>query len=83
MVSCSIEMQCSQHGLERFSVKIIRRLNIASNEIMPKSRMRPRAGEISCLYVGRNVSYEQAQTYIVNYFREKGVGEIVRVKMLI
>lgn len=75
-------MQCPKHGFEHFRVKVVRRLNISSDEIRPKVRRRPRPGEISCLYVGRNVSYEEAKNYLLDYYREKNVGEILRVRML-
>ena len=84
MVSVLIEMRCPEHGFERFKVKIIKRFNISSDEIMPKVTRKPRGGEISLLYVGRNVSYDEAKNYIIGYFREKGMlEEILRVRMLV
>lgn len=82
MVSFSVEVQCPQHGLERFRIKILKRVNIPSKKIMPKVRMRPKPGEISCLYVGRDISYEEAKKYLIGYFRESNIGEIVRIKMV-
>lgn len=83
MVSLVVEVQCPMHGFERFRVKIIKRVNIPSNEIIPKVKMRPKTGEISCLYIGRGVSYAEAKDYLINYFRESNVGEIVRAKRTI
>jgi hypothetical protein len=81
VTSFSVEVLCPEHGLERFRVRIFKRMNIASDEIAPKVRMKPRAGEISCLYIGRNVSYQEAKNYLVGYFRDNIQGEIVRIKM--
>jgi hypothetical protein len=83
LVSIIIEMKCPKHGLERFTVKIIKRFNIASHEIMPRLRTKTVRGELSLLYVGRNVSYDEAKGYVINYFRERGMLEqIVRMRML-
>jgi hypothetical protein len=82
LVSILIEVKCPQHGFERFRVKVITRFNIASNKIMVKERSRPRKGEISRLYIGRNVSYKEAKDYLINHFRERGMLEkIVRMKI--
>jgi len=79
-----IEMRCPRHGLERFKVKIIKRFNIASNEIKPKLRSKPVKGELSLLYVGRNITYDEAEKYLVDYLRERGMLEqIVRIRMLV
>lgn len=83
MVSLVVEVQCPLHGFERFRVKIIKRTNIPSNEIVPKVKMRPRIGEISCLYIGRDISYAQAEDYLINYFRETKMGEIVGAKRML
>jgi hypothetical protein len=81
VVSISVEVLCPRHGLERFRVRVFRKMNIPSNEIMPKIQTRPNAGEIACLYVGRNVSYEEAKKYLVRYLRENIEGQIMRIKM--
>jgi len=84
LVSILIEMSCPRHGFERFKVRIIKRFNIASSEIMPKLRSKPVRGELSSLYVGRNVSYGEVKDYLIDYFREKGMlEEIVRMKLLV
>lgn len=83
MVSFSVTMQCPTHGFEHFRVRVMKRVNISSDKIIPKVRKRPKPGEISCLYVGRNVSYEKAKDYLLDYYRERGLGEIVRVKMVL
>lgn len=82
MVSILIEGKCPQHGFERFRVKIVKRFNIASNEIIPKERSKPRQGEISRLYIGRNVNYNEAKDYLIDYFHERGMLEkIARMRI--
>ncbi len=82
MTGILIEMRCPRHGFERFRVKLIKRFNIASNEIIPKLRRKPTLDEIGLLYVGRNVSYDEAKNYLISYFRERGMlEEIVRIRM--
>ena len=77
-----IEAKCNEHGFERFKVKIIKKFNMPSSEITPRFRSRPKPGELSCLLVGRDVSWQQIQNYMVDYFRERGLWEsIIRMKM--
>jgi len=81
--SILIEVRCPRHGFERFRVKLIKRFNITSDEIIPKLRSKPTRDEVSLLYVGRNVSYDEAKNYLVSYYRERGMlEEIVRMKLL-
>lgn len=83
LASILIEMKCPQHGLERFTIKVIKRFNIASDEITPKLRIKPRQGQISRVYIGRNVKYDQVKDYISDYFDQRGMlQEIVRMRML-
>lgn len=82
MTSIIVEIKCPEHGLERFKVKIIKRFNIASNQIIPKFRVKPVKGELSLIYIGRSVSAKETKKYLVNYFREKGMLEkIVQMRM--
>ena len=82
--SILIEMKCRTHGFERFRVKLVKRFNIGSDQIVPKLRSKPTRGEITLLYVGRNVSDREARKYLIGYFREKGMlEEIVRMRMLV
>jgi hypothetical protein len=84
LASILIEMKCPRHGFERFRVKLIKRFNIASDEIIPKTRRKPTLNEIGLLYVGRDVSYDEAKNYLIGYFRERGMlEEIVRIRMLL
>ena len=83
LASILIEMKCPKHGLERFTIKVIKRFNIASDEITPKLRIKPRQGQISRVYIGRNVKYGQVKDYISDYFDQRGMlQEIVRMRML-
>ncbi|MEM3576962.1 MAG: hypothetical protein QXX51_00705 [Candidatus Bathyarchaeia archaeon] len=81
--SVLVEILCPQHGLERFKIKVIRKFNMASNDIVPKTRSRPKPKEISALYIGRNVSYNEVKEYLVNYFEQRGViKDIIMMRML-
>jgi hypothetical protein len=71
-----IEVRCPEHGLERFRIKVIKRYNLAANIIQAKNRSK-QIGEITCLYVGRNVSQEEVKNYLTNYFREKNMLEAI------
>lgn len=62
MQDLRIELRCPVHGFERFTIKVIRKFNMPSNEIKPRFRSKPKP-EISCLLVGRNVSERDIQNY--------------------
>lgn len=82
LASLLVELKCPEHGLERFKIKIVKRANIKSDTIMPKFRSRPTAGDLSCLLVGRNVSYEEIKEFLADYFRQKGLLEaILRIQV--
>jgi hypothetical protein len=84
MTSVIVEMKCPQHGFERFKIKVIKRFNIASDEIMPKISSKPRHGQISGVYIGRDVAYDEVRDYLIDYFDERGMlKEVVRMKMLV
>ncbi len=84
MPSIIVEMKCPQHGFERFKIKVIKRFNIASDEIVPKLRRKPKQGELSLIYIGRNVRYNEVKNYLIDYFDERGmIKEIVRIRMLV
>ncbi|MHA1754166.1 MAG: hypothetical protein ACTSYR_01455 [Candidatus Odinarchaeia archaeon] len=75
-----IEMTCPMHGLERFSIKIVKRFNIHKNEIKPRFRNHP-THELSCLLIGREVTEEEVTSYIREYFNKTGYSEfILRIK---
>ena len=82
MASLWVEMKCSQHGLERFQIKIVKKFNIKSDIIVPRFRSRPIKGDLSHLLVGRGVTNKQIEKYLLNYFREKGLMEaILRIRL--
>lgn len=76
-VSLWVEMKCPEHGLERFKIKIVRKFNIKSEVIIPKYRRRPTVGDLGCLLVGRSVSDREIKNYLADYFRRKGIMEMI------
>lgn len=83
MVSLMVELNCSEHGFERFRIKIVKRFNMDPNMIMPKFRSRPKPGEISCLWVGRYVGDREIKEYLIGYFHEKGLLERILYMKLV
>jgi len=71
-----VEIRCPEHGLERFRIKVIKRYNLAANTIQAKNRSK-HLDEITCLYVGRNVSQKEVKNYLTNYFRERNMLEAI------
>jgi len=71
-----VEFACPEHGLERFTVKIVKRFNIPPNKISPKFRKKPKP-ELSCIIVGRNVKEIEIRNFFENYLRESGLWERV------
>lgn len=65
-------MRCPEHGLERFRVKIVKKYNIAADEVKVKIRSRPKPG-ISCLYIGRHVSNDEAKKYLIVQLQKEGL----------
>lgn len=82
LTSIAVEMQCSEHGFERFRIKIVKRFNMPPNVIVPELAKRPTIGEIKCIYVGRGVEGKEIEQFVRNYFREKGMLEnVVRMHL--
>ena len=80
MGSLLITVRCPEHGLERFRVKVVKRYNIAADEIKPKIRSRPSPG-ISCLYIGRRITNDEVEKYLIEQLRKQGLLEnVVRVR---
>jgi hypothetical protein len=71
-----VEMACPQHGLERFTIKVVKRFNIPPNEILPKFRTKPKP-DLSCIVVGRNVNEKEVKVFLQNYLYQKGLMEQV------
>uniref|UniRef100_A0A7C4TKM2 Uncharacterized protein n=1 Tax=candidate division WWE3 bacterium TaxID=2053526 RepID=A0A7C4TKM2_UNCKA len=77
-----VELSCPEHGLERFTVKVIRRFNISPEEIIPKFRTKPEY-DLSGIIVGREVNTKEVQKYLENYLREKGIWErVLSIKLV-
>ena len=84
MASLWVEMKCPQHGLERFKIKIVRKFNMKPEEIIPKYRRRPTVGDLGCLLVGRNVSNRKIENYLAEYFRRRGIMELIlKMKLIV
>jgi len=81
-MSLWIEANCPYHGFERYRIKIIKKFNLRSDEITPRYRSRPNPGDLSCLLVGRDVTTQDIERYITDYFRQIGVwGTIIRMRL--
>jgi hypothetical protein len=76
MYGMLVEMACPQHGLERFTIKVVKRFNIPPNDIVPRFRVKPKP-DLSCLVVGRNVKDKEVQAYLETYLQQKGMWERV------
>ncbi len=82
MASLIVEASCSEHGIERYKIKIIKKYNISQQEIMPRFRTRPKY-ELSGIVIGKNVSYEAAKDYVVHYLNESSrLNMIMSVRLL-
>jgi len=79
-----VELNCPEHGLERFKIKIIRKYNIPKNTIAVKIKNKPFPGEIDSLIVGRGVSSKDVQVYLRNYLNEVGLwSRVLALKFII
>ena len=79
-----VELKCPEHGLERFRIKIVKKFNMKPDMIVPKFRSRPKSGDLSCLLVGRNVSNREIKNYLTDYFRQKGLIEVIsRMRLIV
>jgi hypothetical protein len=67
-----IEMNCPEHGLERFKIKVIKKYNVNKESIEPKFRTRP-YHELSGVIVGKDVRETEVRRYLTDYFREAGM----------
>jgi hypothetical protein len=71
-----VELTCPEHGLERFTIKVVKKYNVNKESIAPKFRTKPRY-ELSGLIVGREVSSVEIRDYVVQYFKEAGLMDKV------
>ena len=77
-----IEINCPDHGMERYKVKIIKKYNIRHEEIVPKFRTRPRY-ELSGIVIGKNITYETARAYLENYLtRSIGTYSVMSIRLM-
>jgi hypothetical protein len=74
--SLMVESTCSEYGMERYKIKIIKKYNISPEKIMPKYRTRPRH-ELSGVVIGKNISFETARDYVVRYLNESARQNMV------
>lgn len=77
MIGFWVEMKCPRHGLERFTIKVVKKYNIPADTIKPRIRSRPESGTLSCLVVGRDVDENRMRNYLIEYFRQRGIWESV------
>ena len=81
MANFQVELRCPEHGLERFNIKVIKKYNISPEIIAPKFRTRPRR-EMSGIIVGRKVSTNEMQDFMMQYFKETGmIDRLVALKL--
>jgi hypothetical protein len=74
--SLMVEATCSELGVERYRIKIIKKYNIKPEQITPRYRTRPRH-ELSGVVIGKNISYETARDYVVNYLNNSAQQSVV------
>ena len=83
MATFQVELRCPEHGLERFNIKVIKKYNVSPELITPKYRTRPKR-EMSGIIVGRKVSTNEMQDFMMQYFKETGmIDKIVAWKLQI
>jgi hypothetical protein len=81
MANFQVELRCPEHGLERFNIKVIKKYNVSPEIIAPKFRTRPRR-EMSGIIVGRKVSTNEMQDFMMQYFKETGmIDRIVALRL--
>jgi hypothetical protein len=83
LATFQVELRCPEHGLERFNIKIIKKYNVTPELIAPKFRTRPKH-EMSGIIVGRKVSHNEMQDYMMHYFKETGmIDKLIALKLQI
>ena len=71
-----VEMNCPEHGLERFKIKVIKKYNVNKELIEPKFRTKPKH-ELAGVVVGKSVGHQEVRDYLEAYFREAGMMDKV------
>lgn len=83
MATFQVELRCPEHGLERFNIKVIKKYNVSPELIARKYRTRPKR-EMSGIIVGRKVTTNEMQDFMMQYFKETGmIDKIVALKLQI
>jgi len=72
-----LEIACPKHGFERFSIKVIKRYNIPSKDIIPQLSRKLKPSRVNRLYVGRNVTEKEIKRFIVDYLSKEGTWKMV------
>ena len=76
-----VEVNCPEHGFERFKIKVVKKFNVRRKLIAPLFRTRPKH-ELSGIIIGKDVEYREVREYLMKYFRETGMYEkILRIKI--
>ena len=76
-----VELNCPEHGFERFKIKVIKKRNVRKESIAPIFRSRPKC-ELSGVVIGKDVEYREVREYLMEYFRQTGMVErILRIRM--
>jgi hypothetical protein len=70
-----VEMNCPYHGLERFSIKVIKKYNVNKELIEPKFRTKPYP-DLSGLVIGKSVSIDEARKYLLSYYEGLGINNV-------
>jgi len=78
-----VELNCPEHGLERFKIKIIKKYNVDRDIIALKFRKRPRY-ELKGIIVGKDVQQEELTERLMQYFKDAGIMKnVLRIKFQI
>jgi len=72
-----LEIACPPHGFQRFSIKVIKRYNIPSKDIIPHLSRKLKPSKVNRLYIGRNVTEKEIKRFIVDYLSKEGTWKMV------
>ena len=81
MAAIWVEMNCPEHGLERFKIKIIKKYNVNKELIEPRFREKPRH-ELAGYTIGKNVNYEDVREQLKEYYKGEGTfGNLLSMRL--
>ncbi|OGI12067.1 hypothetical protein A3K64_01855 [Candidatus Micrarchaeota archaeon RBG_16_36_9] len=80
-MSFLIEAKSKEHGFERFRIHILKKQTINPESITAKYNTRPKRC-LSGVYVGRKVSYEDAQDFTFRELTKNGY-DVTRITLLL